>query len=143
MVLDFVLAHLSAQVLEDEAGKIDFFTTQCSVRSALLPLSYAGCLMHFPDSFPILVSNTGIPRFVFFDEGQITATRFGRYLKQYQPLFAALNEFEFVFVADPESNSARAKASFHRFLPEDKRRGITPMTPLAPILRTCAIFSNI
>ena len=66
MVLDFVLAHLSANVLEDELGKVDFFTTQCGVRSELLPRSYAGRLMYFPDGFPILVSNTGVPSFVFF-----------------------------------------------------------------------------
>jgi hypothetical protein len=130
MVLDFVLAHLSANVLEDEAGKVDFFTTQCGVRSELLPRSYAGRLMYFPDGFPILVSNTGIPRFTFFDEGQETATRFERYLKQYQPLLAALGEFELVFVADNENNSARAKAAFGRFLPADRLRGVTPMTPL-------------
>jgi hypothetical protein len=130
MVLDFVLAHLSANILEDEAGKVDFFTTQCGVRSELLPRNYAGRLMYFPDGFPILVSNTGVPSFVFFDEGQVTATRFERYLKQYQPLFAALGEFELVFVADNESNSARAKAAFGRFLPADRMRGVTPMTPL-------------
>jgi hypothetical protein len=130
MVLDFVLAHLSANVLEDEPGKVDFFTTQCGVRSELLPRSYAGRLMYFSDGFPILVSNTGTPRFTFFDEGQETATRFERYLKQYQPLFAALGEFELVFVADNENNSARAKAAFGRFLPADRMRGVTPMTPL-------------
>jgi hypothetical protein len=65
----------------------------------------------------------------FFDEGQATATRFERYLKQYQPLFAALGDFELVFVADNESNSARAKAAFGRFLPADRMRGVTPMTP--------------
>lgn len=130
MVLDFVLVHLSANVLEDEQGKVDFFTTQCGVQPELLPRSYAGRLMYFPDGFPILVSNTGVPRFVFFDEGQVTATRFERYLKQYQPLFAALSEFELVFVADTQSNSTRAQASFNRFLPDDKLRGVTPMTPL-------------
>lgn len=126
MVLDFVLAHLSANVLDNETAKVDFFTTQCGIRSELLPRS----LRYFPDGFPILVSNTGIPRFVFFDEGQVTATRFERYLKQYQPLFAALGEFELTFVADTESNGARAKAAFNRFLPDDKLRGVTPMTPL-------------
>uniref|UniRef100_A0A372IJT1 Uncharacterized protein n=2 Tax=Paracidobacterium acidisoli TaxID=2303751 RepID=A0A372IJT1_9BACT len=130
MVLDFVLARLSANILEDEAGKVDFFTTQCGVRSELLPRSYAGRLMYFPDGFPILVSNAGVPRFTFFDEGQVTATRFERYLKQYNPLFAALGEFELVFIADNESNSDRAKAAFGRFLPADRMRGVTPMTPL-------------
>jgi hypothetical protein len=130
MVLDFVLAHLSANILEDEAGKVDFFTTECGVRSDLLPQRYAGRLLYFPDGFPILVSSTGTPRFTFFDEGQATATRFERYLKQYQSLFAAVGEFELVFVADNENNSARAKAAFGRFLPEDLTRGVTPMTPL-------------
>jgi len=130
MVLDFVLGHLSANILEDEASKVDFFTTQCGVRSELLPRSYARRLMYFPDGFPILVSNTGTPRFIFFDEGQATATRFERYLKQYQPLLAALGNFELVFVADHESNSARARAAFSRFLPADRLRGVTPMTPL-------------
>ena len=130
MVLDFILANLGANLLEDESSKIDFLTTQCGVSSELLPRSYAGRLMYFSDGFPILVSNTGIPRFTFFDEGQVTATRFERYLKQYQPLFAALGEFELIFVADMESNSARAKAAFGRFLPADRLRGVTPMTPL-------------
>jgi hypothetical protein len=130
MVLDFVLAHLSANMLVEEVNKVDFFTTQCGVRSELLPRSHAGRLMYFSDGFPILVSNTGIPRFTFFDEGQVTATRFERYLKQYQPLFAALGEFELIFVADTVSNSARAKATFNRFLPADRLRGVTPMTPL-------------
>jgi len=130
MVLDFVLAHLSANILENEAGKVDFFTTQCGVRSELLPRSYAGRLMYFPDSFPILISNAGVPSFVFIDEGQVTFTRFERYLKQYQSLFAALGEFELVFVADNENNSARAKVAFGRFLPADRMRGVTPMTPL-------------
>jgi hypothetical protein len=130
MVLDFVLAHLSTNMLVEEANKVDFFTTQCGICSELLPRSHAGRLMYFSDGFPILVSNTGVPSFVFFDEGQATATRFERYLKQYQPLFAALGEFELVFVADTESNSARAKATFDRFLPADRLRGVTPMTPL-------------
>ncbi|WP_158790856.1 hypothetical protein [Granulicella sp. L60] len=130
MVLDFVLAHLSANMLVEEVNKVDFFTTQCGVRTELLPRSYAGRLMYFSDGFPILVSNVGVPRFTFFDEGQATTTRFERYLKQYQPLFAALGEFELIFVADSESNSARAKVTFNRFLPADRLRGVTPVTPL-------------
>jgi len=130
MVLDFILANLDANLLEDEAGKIDFFTTQCGVGSELLPRSYAGKLMYFSDGFPILVSNSGIPRFTFFDEGQVTATRFERFLKQYQPLFAALGEFELIYLADTESSSARAAGIFNRFLPADRLRGVTSTTPL-------------
>ncbi len=35
-----------------------------------------------------------------------------------------------IFVADTESNSSRAKAVFHRFLPADRLRGVTSTTPL-------------
>ena len=130
MVLDFLLENLHANLLENEPGKVDFFTTQCSVRSELLPRRYTGRLMYFPDGFPILVSNAGIPRFTFFDEGQATVTRFERYLRQYQPLFTALGTFELIFVAGAEGNSARAKAAFRRFLPAGRLLGVTAMTPL-------------
>jgi hypothetical protein len=130
MVLDFVLANLGSNLLEDATSKVDFFTTQCGVAVDLLPRSYVGRLMYFSDGFPILVSNTGIPRFTFFDEGQVTAVRFERYLGQYHRLFEAVGEFELVFVADAESNSARAQAAFNRFLPVGRQRGVTSMTPL-------------
>jgi hypothetical protein len=130
MVLDFILAHLGANLLEDSASKLDFFTTQCGVSKELLPHSYAGQLMYFSDGFPVLVTGSGIPQFTFFDEGQVTATRFERFLKQYQPLFEALGEFELIYLADTEASSARAQATFNRFLPADRLRGVTRLTPL-------------
>jgi len=129
MVLDFVLTNLDANLLENEAAKIDFFMTQCSIPFELLPRSYTGRLMHFSDAFPILVSNAGVPRFTFFDEGQVTAMRFERFLEQYQPLFAELGQFELTYLADVESNCARAKSSFERFLPSDRLHGVTNLTP--------------
>ena len=130
MTLDFILANLDTSLLEDEASKVEFFLTQCGVRREVLPCSNVGRPMYFPDCFPVFVSNSGVPRFTFFDEGQATVTRFERYLGQYRTLFEALGQFELIFVADRESNSARAKAAFNRFLPADRLRGITSMTPL-------------
>ncbi len=130
MVLDFILANLGANLLEDSASKVDFFTTQCGISNELLPHSYAGRLMYFSDGFPVLVTNTGIPQFTFFDEGQVTITRFERFLKQYQPLFEALGEFELIYVTDAESSSARARVTFNRFLPADRLRGVTSATTL-------------
>ncbi|MGA7243277.1 MAG: hypothetical protein WBX19_08855 [Terracidiphilus sp.] len=129
MVLDFVLAHLRTKLLEDEDAKKDFFATQCGIQSELLPKRQGGRLLYFPDNFPILVSHKGIPGFTFFDEGQATVARFERFLDQHQPLFEALSEFELLFVSDSESNSARAKDAFNRFLPADRVLGVTPMTP--------------
>ncbi len=130
MVLDFILANLATNVLEDATSKVDFFTTQCGVSRELLPHTYVERPLYFPDGFPVLVTSTGIPQFTFFDEGQATATRFERFLKQYQPLFEALGEFELVFVANTDSSSARATATFNRFLPADRLRGVTSATPL-------------
>lgn len=130
MALDFVIAHVYANLVEDEAAKVDFFTSQCGIAHETLPHSYAGRLMYFADGFPILVTSTGIPQFAFIDEGQVTTTRFERFLRQYQPLFEALGEFELIYVADTESSSARAKATFNRFLPADRLLGVTSMTPM-------------
>ena len=130
MVLDFILFNLGANLLEDEFSKVDFFTTQCGVSRELLPRSYSGRLMYFSDGFPILITNAGVPQFTFFDEGQVTSTRFERYLRQYQPLFDALGEFELIHVTDTESNTSRARVAFNRFLPTDRLRGVTSMTPM-------------
>jgi hypothetical protein len=130
MVLDFILANLGTNLLEDASNKVDFFTTQCGVSRELLPHTYVDRPLYFPDGFPVLVTNAGIPQFTFFDEGQVTTTRFERFLKQYQPLFEALGEFELIYLADTESSSARATAMFNRFLPADELRGVTSMTPM-------------
>lgn len=130
MTLDFILSNLHSNVLEDEASKVDFFTTQCGLTHDVLPHSYFERPLYFPNGSPILITNTGIPKFTFFDEGQVTASRFERFLRQYQPLFEAIDEFELIYVADTESNSVRATAMFNRFFPADRLRGVTPLTPM-------------
>ncbi len=130
MVLDFMLDHLSADVLFTEATKVDFFTTQCGVKLELLPQSYVGRPLYFADGFPILISRIGVPRFTFFDEGQISSSRFENFLEQYQPLFGALSTSELVYVANTDANVRRAKAAFERCFPADRMRGVTPLTPL-------------
>jgi len=130
MVLDFVLDHLEADILFTEAAKVDFFTTQCGVKLELLPQSYVGRPLYFSDGFPILVSRIGIPRFTFFDEGQVSSSRFENFLEQYQSLFGALKASELIYLADTEANVRRAKAAFERCFPADRMRGVTPLTPM-------------
>ncbi len=130
MVLDFMLDHLSADVLFTEAAKVDFFTTQCGVKLELLPQSYVGRPLYFADGFPILVSRICVPRFTFFDEGQVSSSRFENFLEQYQPLLSALRTSELVYVADTDANVRRAKAAFERCFPADRMRGVTPLTPM-------------
>ncbi|MGC8551144.1 MAG: hypothetical protein ACP5M4_15815 [Acidobacteriaceae bacterium] len=130
MVLDFVLDHLDADILFTEAAKVDFFTTQCGVKLELLPQSYVGRPLYFAEGFPILVSRIGVPRFTFFDEGQVSRSRFESFLDQYQPLFGTLKASELIYLADAEANVRRAKAAFERCFPADRMRGVTPLTPL-------------
>lgn len=130
MVLDFVLDHLDADILFTEAAKFDFFTSQCGVKSELLPQSYMGRPLYFSEGFPILVSRIGVPRFTFFDEGQVSDSRFERFLEQYQPLFSALGASELIYLADTETNIRRAKVVFERCFPADRMRGVTPLTPM-------------
>ena len=130
MVLDFMLDHLSADVLFTEAAKVDFFTAECGLKLELLPQSYVGRPLYFADGFPILVSRIGVPRFTFFDEGQVSSSRFESFLEQYQPLFGALSASELVYVADTDANVRRAKAAFERCFPADRLRGVTPLTPM-------------
>ena len=130
MVLDFVLDHLDADILFTETAKIDFFTTQCGMKLELLPRSYVGRPLYFSEGFPILVSRIGIPRFTFFDEGQVSSSRFDNFLEQYQPLFSALVTSELIYLTDLEANVRRAKAAFERCFPADRMRGVTPLTPM-------------
>ena len=130
MVLDFMLDHLSADVLITEEAKLNFFTEQCGVKLELLPQSYVGRPLYFSDGFPILVSRIGVPCFTFFDEGQVSSSRFESFLEQYQPLCSALRSSELIYLADTDANVRRARAAFERFLPADRLRGVTPLTPL-------------
>lgn len=130
MVLDFMLDHLDEDILFTEAAKVDFFTTQCDVKLELLPQSHVGRPLYFSEGFPILVSRIGIPRFTFFDEGQVGDSRFERFLDQHQPLFSSLGASELIYLADSEANVRRAKAAFERCFPADRMRGVTPLTPM-------------
>jgi hypothetical protein len=130
MVLDFMLEHLSADVLVTGTAKVDYFATQCGVKLELLPKRSVGQSLYFPDSFPILISHSGVPLFTFFDEGQVTGSRFENFLKNHQPLFGALDASELIYLADSEANLQRAKAAFERCFPTKRLRGTTPLTPL-------------
>jgi hypothetical protein len=130
MVLDFLLSNLRAHVLEDQAAKVEFFTTQIDIAPGMLSGRRGGPPPYFSDGFPILITSSGTPQFTFFDEGQITTTRFERFLRQHQPLFEACRDFELIYVSNVESSSGRARSIFERFLPPDRLRGITTMTPL-------------
>ena len=130
LILDFVLDNLSDTILEDEASKVDFFTTRCNVRSELLPRGWAGRAVFFPDGYPIFVSPDGVPRFTFFEDGSVTLIRFERYLDQYRPLLSALHAFELVYLSDVEKSFPFARAAFDDHFTETQVSGVSEQTPL-------------
>lgn len=130
LVLDCVLDNLSDTILENEAGKADFFVARCGVRSELLPRGWAGRAVLFPDGYPIFVSPDGVPRFTFFEDGSVTLTRFERYLDQYRPLFSALRSFELVYLSDIEKSFPFARAAFAAHFTETQVAGVSEQTPL-------------
>ncbi|HMH15312.1 MAG TPA: hypothetical protein VK578_19590 [Edaphobacter sp.] len=130
LILDFVLDNLSDAILENEAGKVDFFTARCGVRSELLPRGWAGRAVLFPDGYPIFVSPDGVPRFTFFEDGSVTLTRFERYLDQYRPLLSALRAFELVYLSDVEKSFPFACTAFAAHFTETQVAGVSEQTPL-------------
>ena len=86
--------------------------------------------MYFSDGFPILVTGSGVPASRSSMRGRSPPLASSVILDQYQPLFEALGEFELIYLSDTESSSARATATFNRFLPADRLRGVTSATPL-------------
>jgi hypothetical protein len=130
LILDFVLDNINDTILEDEASKVDFFATRCGVRSELLPRGWAGRAVLFPDGYPIFVSKDSAPRFIFFEDGSVTLTRFERYLDQYRPLFSALPALELVYVSDVEKSFPFARAAFAAHFTAIQISGVSEQTPL-------------
>ena len=129
-ILDFVLDNLNATILESEAAKVEFFALQSGVFSEFLPRSWAGRPIHFPDGFPVFISQDGIPRFTFFEDGSVTLTRFERYLDQYRPLFSALRTFELAYISDIDKSFSFARAAFAAHFSETQVIGASEQTPL-------------
>jgi hypothetical protein len=130
LILDFVLDNLSDSILESEASKVDFFTTQCDVAFELLPCAWAGRAILFPDGYPIFISRDGRPRFTFVEDGSVTLTRFERYLDRYSPLFSALQAFELVYLSEVAKSFPFARTVFAARFTETLTAGVTEQTPL-------------
>ncbi|MHB8390210.1 MAG: hypothetical protein ACYDBH_11600 [Acidobacteriaceae bacterium] len=134
MVLDFVLDHRQENLLDAEETKRAFFTEMLRIEVARLTQSHSGSGQFFPDSFPILIaqeqSSAPYPQFTFFDEGELTTKSFERYLRQYAPLFLALERFELLLLATSDRNFQRATRIFAKKFPQRMVLGMTEQTPL-------------
>jgi hypothetical protein len=129
MVLDFVLDHLGARLLDSSEAKFGFFTQTLGLSEALLPKAPGGGTHFFPEEFPILINEQQSVRFSFFDAGALSTSGFESFLRRYRAVFAALPGFELLYLADSDRNFERAGKVFAAMYPAARALGVTSMTP--------------
>jgi len=121
-MFDFILAHLDYEYLETEPEKCAYFEQTCGVPSHVLPSrTYHGqtdaqpTVRYFVDRFPMFVlrsSSSPVVAFSYIQPGQANLTEFARHLANYLPLFRALPEFRFFYLARSASHFGKARELF-------------------------------
>jgi hypothetical protein len=122
-MFDFILAHLDYDYLETEPEKRAYFEQTCGVPSQVLPSrTFHGqtdaqpTVRYFVDRFPMFVlrsSSFPVVAFSYIQPGEANLTEFARHLTDYLPLFRALSEFRFFYLARNESHFGKARELFH------------------------------
>lgn len=151
MGLDFVLAHPGVPFLATEQEKRDYFLGKLNVDPLILPAAryYAGDKMterYFTEKFPIFLaqesaSQTPMVSFCYVDEGAVGTSGLVTFLKKYQPLFAALQAFQFIYVAASEVHFDAAKRLFERCC-NPAEAAIAPIAEQIPIHELIAYFET-
>jgi hypothetical protein len=128
MGLDFVLGHLEYFYLATEREKVEFFTGTFGIDRSQLPIkrftsqqSKAITDHFFVDKYPIFITpddDQKAPQvsFCYVDEGVITGSRFGSYLRQYRALFLALAKFNLIYVSASDRLFQAADRDFRNFI---------------------------
>ena len=131
MGLDFVLEFPEREFLATEQEKVEYFTTQRSIKLSDLPSKkftsqQTGAITErfFIDKYPLFLSNPDpeseerLVMFCFVDEGLSSGSRFETYLNQYKRLFKALRRFHLIYVAASEKMFRLSARTFVRFFRE-------------------------
>jgi len=126
MVLDFVLDHLGATLLDTQESKVAYFTGTLGLSGSLLPQSRG---VIFAEEFPIFLNKDGGVSFSYIDPGALSASGFEHFLDRYASLLQALPAFELLYLSDATRDFDRASRIFATKLPEEQARGTTPSTP--------------
>jgi hypothetical protein len=127
-ILDFVLAHLDHRYLETEAEKVQYFCKDLGVEHSVLPAKrYAGAIReqhtdrYFVDKFPMFFapdsSDPTVVTFSFVDPGLLSLTTFDSHLFHYQPLFAAVPQVNFLYIATRPTHFEAARKLFLAMAP--------------------------
>jgi len=122
VVLDFVLAHLNYRYLETEQDKREYFVNRRKVGAEMLPVKLYRARRtadvtprYFVDRFPVLLSagtSEEQVTFTFIDAEAVSLNAFETHLRACLPLFRALSDFEFVYVAPTSRLFASAETEF-------------------------------
>ncbi len=124
LLLDFVLAQSSYEYLETERDKLRFFCGELRIPQTVLPAKgYEGnsgaepTLRYFVDKFPLFIdradsSSPPVVTFSYVDPGQASLAGFANHLQAYLPLFRALADFSFLYIANSSVHFVRAEDCF-------------------------------
>ncbi len=128
MTLDFILSHPEAQFLGSESERVALFTDVLKLPKTILPVKFyaskgrgSRTARYFVDRNPIFIraaAEGAAPAvgFAFIDPGADTTAGFRTYLAQYRRLFAALENFRLVFVANSSRHVEAAQKDFTKVL---------------------------
>jgi hypothetical protein len=126
VALDFVIGHPEHHYLETEAEKIAFFEKEWNLSREILPVKQYRARKsaditprYFVDRFPMFVNRVALPSditFTYVEAGAVTLEAFGTHLRAYLPLFQALPQLEFIYVAPTTRLFKMAESEFHRLL---------------------------
>ena len=133
MALDYVISHPEVTWYPTETERISLFEDQLKIEREHFPVwryaskkSDAATLRWFVDKPPICVAGAESKvRFCFADPGFHTADSFASFLRNYRPLFARLEGFEVIYIAEASHPAERARRMFMTFfspaktVPED------------------------
>jgi hypothetical protein len=125
LALDFVLAHLDKHFLHTEQQKAEYLITTCNLGPRVLPTTVfrssknqTTTYRSFPDNFPMFLTNGTPPTpplvtFTFVDNRTASITSFKTHLERYLKLFAALRQFNFIFISNSSLKFDSAQYYFY------------------------------
>jgi hypothetical protein len=122
--LDFVLANLNQQYLEEEADKVDYLVGTQQISQELLPVKVfrgdhgAETRHYFFENFPIFISehlNSSFVNFTYIEDDIRSLQTFTSFVHRYRPLFTSLSQrFRLIFVSNSTQTFQFAREAFVR-----------------------------
>jgi hypothetical protein len=126
LTLDFVLANLDRQYLEEEGDKVDYLVNQRAITADILPAKiYQGSQgketrSYLFENFPVFVSQSdgqAIVNFVYMEDDIRSIQTFMSFLERYRLLFDALGSgFKLIFVSNSTQSFELVRNAVTRIL---------------------------